>query len=83
MNNELRNHITDLIETFLAGGLSDEEEAVFEAHVRDCASCATALSSAQEFNGSIISLLSDARPDFGLEDRVLTGFRTMHNAPLR
>lgn len=81
MSNDPNSHVTGLIETSLAGGLNDQERIAFQDHVRDCASCAAALSAAQEFDGSIASLLSDARPDPGLEDRMVGAIR--HSARSR
>lgn len=80
MNFDPNNHITDLMETFLAGGLSDEERTAFQAHLRDCAACAGAMRAAEELDGSINSLFSNARPDLGLEDRLVGAMRAATQA---
>ncbi len=75
MNVDPTNHVSDLIEPFLVGGLNAKQREAFEAHIRDCPQCALSLSSARAFDASMSALLTDARPDSGLEDRVLASFR--------
>ena len=60
---------------YTMGGLSKQERADLEAHLADCVDCTLVLTDTRETEKVMDDLFASARPDSGLEDRVLQGFR--------
>lgn len=71
------------IAAFLADGLDAIERERFDAHVRDCSECFTALEAARAFDGGLANLFSSARPSALLEDRTVRAIREPKIVPAR
>lgn len=71
------------IATFLADGLDAAETERFQAHVRDCAECFTAVEAARAFDGGLANLFASARPSPMLEDRTVKALRAPATVPAR
>src|SRR5688500_12393534 len=67
---------------FLAGGLTDAERAGFMAHAAGCPACAAALEQAETADRELEELFAAARPDRGLEDRVVARLRAVKRPPM-
>ena len=65
----------ELIAAAVADGLTDEEMEWFDAHLRDCPACATALNDARTLSGKLGSLFAAVRPAPALEDQVIQSLR--------
>jgi ACT domain-containing protein len=76
MGSEQPTHVVEQIEAYLAGGLTPDERAAFEAHVEGCAACAAALAAAREADTELRQLFRDVRPEPGFEDRLIQDLRT-------
>ena len=61
---------------YVAEGLDAAEAERFEAHVRECSACASALDRARRLDRGMSSLFALARPRLDLEDRALRVLRT-------
>ena len=61
----------NLVQPYLAGGLTQTEREAFERHLVDCVECTTALADAQEFSAFMTESLGSLRPPAGLEDRLV------------
>src|SRR5205823_775088 len=64
------------------GGLTPAEREAFEAHVTECAACAAALGEARAQDAALRELFGPARPQAGMEDRVIRRLR-LASAPRR
>ena len=64
----------DNLAAFLADGLDAGERDRFQAHVRDCGECATALEAARAFDAGLANLFAAVRPGPTLEDRTVPAF---------
>jgi Domain of unknown function (DUF4349)/Putative zinc-finger len=71
------------IAAFLADGLDAIERERFDAHVRDCSECFTALEAARAFDGGLANLFASVRPSAMLEDRTLRAIREPKIVPAR
>ncbi|MSU77400.1 MAG: DUF4349 domain-containing protein [Gemmataceae bacterium] len=60
---------------YTMGGLSAQERGDLEAHLADCANCTAVLSDSLDVEKVMDDLFASARPDAGLEDRVLQSLR--------
>lgn len=60
---------------YTMGGLSKQERGDLESHLADCADCTAVLSDSLDVEKVMDDLFAHARPDAGLEDRVLQGLR--------
>jgi hypothetical protein len=65
----------DHIATYLAGGLDAAHAARFAAHRDQCAECRAELERCAQADATIQSLLADAVPPAGLEDRIISRLR--------
>src|SRR3954451_21092621 len=68
-------HVTELIEAYLAGGLSPAERARVEGHVALCAACAAAVAAAERADAAVRELFADVRPPDDYEARVVDRLR--------
>src|SRR3954464_300533 len=68
-------HVTDLVEAYLAGGLDPAERARFEAHVSLCVACARVVAEIEQADRALHEMFQPVQPGVGLEDRILAGFR--------
>lgn len=75
--------VEEHVAAYLAGGLSPEETARLESHVRDCAACSTALDDARNFDRDMTSLFAGVRPGPELEDRAVGRLRLASPSLLR
>src|SRR5215472_8961946 len=75
MGSEQPTHVTDLIEAYLAGGLTPDERASFESHIESCGACAKVLAAARDTDAGLGNLFHDAKPDAGFKDRVIKQLR--------
>lgn len=66
---------------YLAGGLTDAERAALSAHAASCPACAAALEQAEAADRELDELFAAARPDGGLEDRVIGRLRAVRSRP--
>ncbi|MBX3397734.1 MAG: DUF4349 domain-containing protein [Gemmataceae bacterium] len=71
------------IAAFLADGLDAIERERFDAHVRDCSECFSALEAARAFDGGLANLFASVRPSAMLEDRTLRAIREPKAVPAR
>src|SRR5687767_10960636 len=71
----------NLTTPYLAGALSDEEVAGFEAHAASCPPCAALLERARMADREMDALFAAARPDDALEDRVIGRLRAARRSP--
>lgn len=71
------------IAAFLADGLDAIDRERFDAHVRDCSECFTALEAARAFDGGLANLFASVRPSAMLEDRTLRAIREPKIVPAR
>jgi anti-sigma factor RsiW len=76
MASEQPTHVVELIEAYLAGGLTPDERAAFDAHVQSCAACDGELAKARQADADLRQLFRAARPTSGFEDRIIQTFRT-------
>lgn len=71
----LHESFDDLVDLYLAGGLSDDERHDADQHLNSCAGCATILADAGAFGGWVRGhLVVDAPPE-DLEERVIARLR--------
>src|SRR5438045_9172357 len=68
-------HVTELIEAYVAGGLSPAERARAGGHVALCAACAAAVAEAERAHAVMRDLFADVRPADDFEDRVVDRLR--------
>jgi hypothetical protein len=59
----------------VAGGLTAAEAERFDAHIRDCPECATALADARNLDRGLGTLFADVRPGPMLADRTIDALR--------
>src|SRR6266480_64658 len=59
----------------VAGGLTAAEAERFDAHVRDCPECMTALADARALDRGLGTLFAPVRPGPALEDRTIDALR--------
>ncbi|HEY1187385.1 MAG TPA: DUF4349 domain-containing protein, partial [Gemmata sp.] len=67
--------VQEHVAAYLAGGLDAQEAERLETHTRDCPACAEALTRARQLDDGLSALFTDARPAFGMEDRVIARLR--------
>jgi glycine cleavage system regulatory protein len=63
--------------SYVAGGLDDAEREQFEQHVASCDECSRARDEVRAIDKKLEHLFADARPEPGLEDRVIRAIRTV------
>lgn len=63
------------LDAYLAGGLSASEREDVERHCAECAECTGLLQEAKQVDDLMNDLFADARPDAGLEARVIQKLR--------
>lgn len=83
MTQNSSSHVIEQIEAYLAGGLTPEELAAFEAHVSACSPCAEAVSDAGESDAQLRDLFYASHPDGAFEDRIVVWLRAhrKHSRP--
>src|SRR5207245_2650972 len=67
--------VQEHIAAAVAGGLTAAEAERFDAHVRDCPECATALADARTLDRGLGTLFADVRPGPAHEDRTIHALR--------
>src|SRR5262249_5414783 len=67
--------VQEHIAAAVAGGLTAAEAERFDAHVRDCPECATALADARTLDRDLGTLFADVRPGPALADRTIDALR--------
>jgi prepilin-type processing-associated H-X9-DG protein len=73
----------DQIDAYVAGGLTGDELAAFESHIRDCPACFAAVSRAIAADAQLRNLFTNARPPAGFEDRLIRAVRQQPTRSLR
>lgn len=68
-------HIADLIDAYVAGGLSGAERSRVEMHVAVCTSCAALLEEARKNDAELNALFASVRPGEGFEDQLIGAVR--------
>ena len=76
MNLSDHEWVQDHIAAHVAEGLPADERARLEAHASECSVCRTDLQEARAFDRSLGEMFASARPENGIEERVMTGVRT-------
>src|SRR5438552_10464407 len=67
--------VQEHIAATVAGGLTAAEAERFDAHVRDCPECATALADTRALDRGLGTLFAPDRPGPALEDRTIHALR--------
>jgi hypothetical protein len=70
-------HMDELIEVYLAHGLSGKEKSDFEEHCAKCDPCKKSLEETKNFETSLFSALRQDRAPNDLEERTVNSFRNM------
>ncbi len=68
-------HVIDLIEAFLAGGLTAAERAAFQVHVAACRACSALLEEARRADAALSLLFAAGRPDADFEEALVGRLR--------
>src|SRR5688572_2360411 len=74
-NSASDEHVIDLIEAYLAGGLDPAERVRVELHVAACETCAHLLEEARRADATLRELFIAERPADDFEDRLVRVFR--------
>jgi hypothetical protein len=76
--NAVNYHIRfeELIETYMANGLTGKEKSEFEQHNTVCDTCRKSLDEAQRFAGIVFQAFAPDRSPEGLENRLIGAFRS-------
>src|ERR1043165_2743966 len=70
-DNVTHEWVEDVVEAYLAGGLSAAERAALDGHVRGCAACAAVVAGRRDEDERLLAAFEVARPGVDFEERMV------------